>query len=346
MLRKGFLSVVILVCLSQRIEPQDGPPSGTRDAGNATIWRDPGNVETLDFAGGPGGREGAPQPPFVFREAPSYGTNPKIIVSDARNSTWEMKWGPEVKAEPFATRLLWAVGYHVEPSYYVPEGQVEGAGHLDRGMPRHDRQTSVIDRSKGNAFSRARFELRDPRITFVKDLNWAWESNPFVNSREFAGLKIMTMLVSNWDTKDSTSSRSANTAIVKFRNEDGTEESRYLVNDWGASMGKWGSPMTHTSWDCQGYKEQTPYFVKGLDKNGMVRFGYTSQTQSMSQNISPEHVAWLMGYLGRITDDQIRDGLRASNADSADLECFATAVRSRIEQLRAVSGHPVLSLSR
>jgi hypothetical protein len=58
----------------------------------------------------------------------------------------------------------------------------------------------------------------------------------------------------------------------------------------------------------------------------------------MSQNISPEHVAWLMTYLGRITDDQIRDGLRASNADSAEMECFTSAVRARVEQLRAIGG--------
>jgi hypothetical protein len=229
----------------------------------------------------------------------------------------------------------------------VPEGHIEGAGHLDNALPRHDRRTSVIDRSKENAFSRARFELRDPRVTFVPDLNWAWESNPFQDSKEFAGLKIMTMLVSNWDTKDSTSSSTPNTSIIKFRTEEGIEESRFIVNDWGASMGRWGGIQVHTSWDCRNYKAQTPDFVKGLDKNGMVRFGYSSnRTQSMSQNISPEHVGWLMGYLGRITDDQIRDGLRASNADSAEVECFTSALRSRIEQLRDIGGYPVLSLSK
>jgi hypothetical protein len=333
MLRKGFLSLLVFVCCCQWVEPQDGGPTATREV----MWRDPGNVESLDFTGGPGGLEGAPRPPFVFREEEKIGTNPKIVVSDARNAIWEVKWGKEVKAEPFATRLLWAVGYLVEPSYYMPSGQIEGAGHLDRGLPRHDRMTSVIDRSKGNAFSTARFELRDPRITFSKDLNWAWESNPFVNSNEFAGLKIMTMLVSNWDTKDSTSSRTANTAIVKFKTEDGTEESRFIVNDWGASMGRWGGATTHTAWDCPGYQAQTPDFVKGLDKNGMVRFGYTSQTPAMSQNISPEHVAWLMRYLGRITNVQIRSGLDASNADAAEVECFTNAIRSRIEQLRAIT---------
>jgi hypothetical protein len=328
MLRK-FLLPILVLCLSQRAEPQDG---------SSLMWREPVNLETLDLGGGPGGRAGAPQPPFVFREEGKYGTNPKIIVSDSRNATWEVKWGREVKAEPFATRLLWAVGYLVESSYYVPEGQIEGAGHLANASPRHDRTTPVIDRSKGNAFSRARFELRDPRVTFDPDQHWAWDSNPFQNSNEFAGLKMMMMLVSNWDSKDSTSS-TPNTSILKVKTDDGGEESHFIVNDWGGSMGRWGGVTTHTAWDCQGYKAQTPDFVKGLDKNGKVRFGYSnSRTPEVSQNITPEDVAWLMTYLGRLSDAQIRSGLIWSNADAVEVECFTDAIRSRIEQLRAVNG--------
>jgi hypothetical protein len=332
MLRKGFLSLLVFVCCCQWVEPQDGGPTATREV----MWRDPGNVESLDFMGGPGGLEGAPRPPFAFREEGKYGTQQKVIISDARDATWEVKWGSEAKAEPFATRLLWAVGYLVEPSYYVPSGQIEGAGHLDRGLPRHDRMTSVIDRSKGNAFVKARFEFRDPRVTFVPGLAWSWESGPFQDSNELAGLKIMTMLVSNWDARDSSSSL-PNTSILKVKTEGGAEESHFIVNDWGGSMGRWGGVTTRTKWDCQGYAAQTPDFVKGLDKNGMVRFGYNSQPHVLSQNISPEHVAWLMRYLGRITNVQIRSGLDASNADAGEVECFTNAIRSRIEQLRAIT---------
>jgi len=338
MLRKGFILLVLFACLAQPLHPQNG-------LHNPVIWRDPGNVESFDFVGGPGGRERVPQPPFAFLEKADGGTNPKIIVSDARNATWEVKWGPEVKAEPFVTRLLWAVGYTVEPSYYVAEGHIDGARHLDNVSPRHDRKTPVVNRLEDNAFSRARFELRDPRITFMPDMSWGWESNPFADSPEFAGLKVMAMLVSSWDTKDSTSSRTPNTAIVKVKADSGEEESHFIVNDWGGTMGRWGGPTTHSTWDCQGYREQTKDFVKGLDKDGMVRFGYFGQTSALSKNISPDHVGWLLLYLGKITDDQIRDGLRASNADDADVECFTTSIRSRIEQLRDVGGRLVLHKS-
>ncbi len=346
MLRKSFVALVVLVCVSRPLQPQSGRPYLSPAVNNPVIWRDPGNVETLDFTGGPGGRDRAPKPPFVFREKETYGTYPKVIVSDAREAIWEVKWGPEVKAEPFATRLLWAVGYTVDSTYYVPNGHIEGARHLDSGSPRHDRRTPVVNRLADNAFSRARFELRDPRVTFLPDSSWSWESNPFADTPEFAGLKVMAMLVSSWDTKDSTSNRTPNTAVIKVKTESGTEESHYFVNDWGGTMGRWGGATTHSTWDCQGYREQTADFVKGLDKNGMVRFGYFGQTSSLSKNISPDHVGWLLLYLGRITDDQIRDGLRASNADDAEVECFTTSIRSRIEQLRDVGGRLVLHKSR
>ena len=38
----------------------------TTQSGIPIVWRDPGTVETLDFVGGPGGREQAPKPPFTF----------------------------------------------------------------------------------------------------------------------------------------------------------------------------------------------------------------------------------------------------------------------------------------
>jgi hypothetical protein len=329
-MQKPLAIFILLAGLTVSIQAQDALPSVLpADETNSVLWRAPGDVASLDLFAGPGGRDTAPQPPFVYKEAAGVGTNPKIVATDARNQTWEVKWGHEVKAEPFAVRLLWAVGYLVEPSYFVESGQIQGAEHLDRGDPRHDRRASVVDRSQGNAFSHARFELRDPRATFVKGSAWAWDSNPFVGSKELAGLRVMTMLVSNTDTKD------ANRSVLKVANKEGVQESHFIVNDWGASMGRWGA--FDQKWDCQAYQQQTPEFVKGIDKNGMVRFGYSSR-KTVSENISPSDVRWLMTYLGQITDQQLRDGLRASNASPTEMECFTTAVRARIEQLRAIAG--------
>src|SRR5262245_39514653 len=96
------------------------------------IWADPGEVENLDFASGPGGPSGEPKPPFTFIEESLSGTNPKVRVSDANGVKWTVKFGSEVNAETFATRVAWAAGYFAEPSYFIPIGRVEKLGNLTR----------------------------------------------------------------------------------------------------------------------------------------------------------------------------------------------------------------------
>jgi hypothetical protein len=169
------------------------------------LWRDPGNVASLDLAAGPLGREGAPTPPFRFQEEAGGGTSAKILVQDDNKRTWELKWGEETRPEAFVTRLLWAVGYLVEPAYFVPSGKIENVGALSRAEPQ-------IDRANGNSFVAARFELRDQKALIVPGPGWLFNDNPFVGTNELQGLKIMSMLVSNWDLKDPSS-----TGRVEYR---------------------------------------------------------------------------------------------------------------------------------
>src|SRR5262249_44490385 len=92
------------------------------------IWAAPRKVENLDFTGGPGGRNGEPKPPFTFIEESLSGSNPKVRVSDANGLKWTVKFGSEVNAETFPTRVAGAAGYFVEPSYLTPIGRVEKLG--------------------------------------------------------------------------------------------------------------------------------------------------------------------------------------------------------------------------
>ena len=45
-------------------------------------------------------------------------------------------------------------------------------------------------------------------------------------------------------------------------------------------------------------------------------------------------VRWLLGFVGRITDSQIRAGLGASGAAAEEIDCFTMAIRERMSQLR------------
>ncbi|MFP5261412.1 MAG: hypothetical protein ACLGJB_05850 [Blastocatellia bacterium] len=296
------------------------------------IWRDPGAVERLDFRDGPGARGGAPAPPFHFLEEHATGSNPCLSVRDAKGRTWRVKWGDEVRSETFAIRLAWAAGYYVESAYFLPGGRIEDVGTLGRARDCVGEDCSFKD---------ARFELDEQGVEKMFDEHgWAWNDNPFVGTKELNGLKIMLMLTSNWDNKDVRDvARGSNTAIFQHRLPGGSVEARYLIIDWGASMGRWGSVVFRGKWDPAGYESQTPEFVKGVE-NGMVKWGYVGQrTEDATDGISVEDVRWVYQYVGRITDEQIRDGLLASGATSEEVESFTRAIRERINQLKRVSDY-------
>jgi hypothetical protein len=108
------------------------------------------------------------------------------------------------------------------------------------------------------------------------------------------------------------------------------------VKDWGASMGKWGGVFSHGNWDCEGYSKESDKLIAGA-KDGVVEFGYSAKLGSdIRANIRVSDVQWLVQYLGRVTDDQLRDGLRAAGATDDEAECFTKAVRARIVALQNV----------
>jgi hypothetical protein len=279
---------------------------------------------------GPGGPAMAPKPPYRFIEEHSSGSQPCVSVRDANGRRWRVKWGPEVPCETFAVRLAWACGYFAEVTHLVREGCVEEPGKLSRAA-------SCLD--EGGRFVDGRFELDDPEVMkLFEEHSWSWTDNPFVGTRELAGLKILLMLISNWDNKDQRDvARGSNTAIYVTRVSRWKREAQYLIVDWGGSMGTWGgSVVTRGRWDAAGFAAQTPHFVSGVT-SGYVQFGYTGQrTGDARASITPEDVRWLCRYLGRVTDEQLRTALRVSGATPEELESFASSLRGRIEQLRAI----------
>ena len=294
------------------------------------IWKDPGVVERLDFVGGPGGRAGEPKPPFQFIEEDDSGTSPKVKVKDARGAVWSVKWGEEVHSEPFAARLAWAAGYFVEPIHFVANGTIVGAHDLKRAK-------DLI--GADGSFTDARFQLRDPNIRFLqKKDDWKWNQNPFLGTRELNGLKIVMMLTSNWDNKDARdSARGSNTGVLQDTVQ-GRTRMRYVVADWGGSMGKWGSVIEREKWDSEGYASQSADFIKKVEGE-TIKWGYHGQhTGDATDGVGVSDVKWILRYVGRITDAQLRAGLEASGATPAEVNVFTAAIRARINQMKGAAG--------
>ena len=293
----------------------------------AVLWRDPGDISARDLAAGPGQ---PPQPPFQFTEEHDTGSQPCVSVRDASGREWRVKWGHEVRTETFGTRLAWALGYFAEQTHFIPEGEIHGARDLRRA------RVCIDDERR---FTEGRFELSEAGVAKHFDAHsWAWNDNPFVGTRELNGLKILMMLVSNWDNKDVRDvARGSNTAIFEHRLSDGTIEARYLIIDWGASLGAWGSNVVQRGrWDARAYAEQSESFITGVDGDN-VQFGYQGQrTADLTEHITRDDVRWFYRLAGQLSDEQLRDGFLASGATPDEAGYFTAALRARIEKLREV----------
>jgi hypothetical protein len=342
---KLLVRAITLLVLASVAFGADAPPRSYKESpeiagGRAVLWRDPGAVEKLDLRYGPGGPSEAPRAPFQFVKEDTSGSNPKVLARDATGRQWSVKFGSEVQSDTFSSRLAMALGYFVEPNYFVESGTIEGVHELKRAAEEID--------ADGRFTSGARFQLRSKSPEYLVGWSWSWDENPFLGTREFNGLRILMMLVSNWDDKDfrdesagglgaryhqlvQEKKRGSNNAIFK----DG---GRYLffIDDWGAAMGAWGGPLDRSKWDCAGFTRQSKHFVRSRD--GQLEWGYKGiHTRDMTTGIGVSDVRWLLQYLGRLSDAQLHAGLIASGATPDQAYCYTKALRMRIDQLQEIA---------
>ena len=291
------------------------------------IWHEPTSADLSDLRFGPGGEAGCPVPPFRFVEEHTSGSWPCVAVRDSADRLWRVKWGDEAKPEAFCARFAWALGYFAEVTHYVRRGHIEGITSLTRA-----RECVTQD----GTFENGRFELEDRSVRMLfNEHSWSWADNPFQGTPQLSGLKIVNMLLSNWDTKDRRDvSRGSNTAIFEHRVSRWRFEARYLITDWGGALGRWGATVVSRSrWDVDGFEAQTPGFVTGIT-DGYVGFAYQGQrTPEIVGGITVDDAAWFFGYAERLTEHALRGGLRASGATDDEAARFARALRDRIEQI-------------
>jgi len=298
---------------------------------NAVLWQAPRPMTVADWIWGPGGEARAPQAPFQFIEEDFNGTNAKIKVRDAKGRHWTVKFGGEDHSDVFAARLLFALGYQAQPSYFVRSGVITGVHGLKRAKP---------FLGKHGEFAYARFKLHDSKkLTRVAGEDWSWTNNPFVGTHELNGLKILMMLASNWDAKDSRDGKGSNTAVYAESSPQGGRL-YYAFDDWGATFGKWGGFFTRDKWDASGYIGESRAFAASRDGH-TIHWGYRGKrAKDVASGIGIDDVQWLLTYLAAVTDEELRAGLRASGATASDVDTYSRAIRERISQLQRLCGAP------
>jgi hypothetical protein len=300
----------------------------------AVLWRDPGNIRNRDLYYGPGSRALAPAPPFRFLKEDKKGGMPKFDVEDARGVKWRVKLGPEAQAETVSSRLVWAVGYNAEESYYFDRARIDGLKRLSRG------QQYV----NGESVRGARFEPRRKNIDRGKQ--WDWIRNPFNNTRELNGLKTMMVFLNNWDTFKK------NNRVLHLKDSAGNKtEAQYTVTDLGATLGAVGGFGARRSKNNVSDFERSRFVRKVED--GKVKFDYDLKPKKLGllsivyppyffrqrkatnrmQKVPVEDAAWIGARLSQLSDNQLRDSFRAAGYDRATTEAYVRTLRSRINEL-------------
>ena len=283
--------------------------AGAQGRAKAVMWS-PVKVESRNLLHGAGGAAMRPDLRRVtFIKKDTGGNNLKYRIRDARGREWVAKIADESQPEVAANRLLWAVGYRTEIDYLAPRLTIPGKG----------------------SFTNVRLEARPRGVD--RDARWNWDDNPFVDTREFKGLRVMMALINNWDLKDS------NNAILRTGNE-----AQYVVSDLGSSFGKlpissafilnrFGRSVN----DPVDYAKST--FLHGVEDGGEVDFYYKAKGKDLLKGITVEEARWVGSLLSRLSDRQLRDAFRAANYRAADQRLLARAVRARANQLVRLPGY-------
>jgi hypothetical protein len=330
-----LLLLVFSLCLQPsafaQLAAKDKKPSGT-----PVLWRDPGHVPSRDLTYGPGSARRAPAAPFTFIKEDKEGESPKFSVKDARGVEWRVKLGPEAQSETVATRLVWSVGYFAEEAYYFDRARISGLPRLSRGRQYVENREVV----RG-----ARFEPR--RKGIKRGAEWDWDNNPFKGRRELSGLKVIMILLNNFDA------RKANNTILYVRNPRRRRmDAQYVVTDLGATLGRAGGlGGTRTKNNLKDFLSTR--FVMGVEDDGSVEFDYDTRPTKLGmftifyppyylgevkkeksmRGIPIEHARWIGSLLSQLTEGQLRAAFRAADYDEATLEGYVNSLRERISQL-------------
>ena len=160
---------------------------------------------------GPGGPDGAPQPPFTFVEEHFDGSQPCVSVRDARGPPLARQMGRRSAGRN--ARHAAGVGGRLlrRDDLLRAEGRIDGVPAICR------RAAQLLDSDGRFTSTRDSSSMKTGVIKHFDEHSWAWNDNPFVGTRELNGLKIVMMWLSNWDAKDVRDvARGSNTAIFEY----------------------------------------------------------------------------------------------------------------------------------
>ena len=306
----------------------------------AVLWRDPGDIASLDLLNGAGGAKDAPDPhaDYVFVDEDVSGTSPKFYVKDTNGVKWLVKLGPEAVPETAATRFVWAMGYFTDEDYFLPQIHVQALPKLRRKMFGASPKTGIVPN--------VRLKRQKEGLKSVE--SWEWFDNPFVGTRELNGLRVLMGLINDWDLK------TENNKVYVV-----DQQRHYLVSDLGATFGKTGFAPSHVPLLPHGTKgvlkdyeharfirattvdtltlqmhTTAPFYMRCFDRKYFRKY---KGVQQVEEDIPVPDAQWIGGLLAQLTPQQIRDAFRAAGMQAEKSDAFAKVVEKRIAALNQLN---------
>jgi hypothetical protein len=273
----------------------------------AQLWVDAEN-RPRELFWGVGGEKLAPPKDarYTFEKKDELGFSVSYDVKSPDGVEWSAKIGAEAQTEVVLSRILWGLGYHQPPVYYLPSWNlVTEGGDVKRE-------------------SEARFR---PKLDYLERLDeyWTWEDNPFIGTRPFNGLLVVLLMFNSTDLKDDNNSL----YDVKKPFAGVPDVKRwFVVRDLGAALGETGKLYPRRNW-IEGFERQG--FLKGI-KNGRIEFDYTGRHKQLLNMVRPEDLRWAATRLQRLSDAQWNDAFRSANYADEIRDRYRRKIRQKIEE--------------
>jgi hypothetical protein len=305
-------------------------------AGAPVLWREPTDITSRNLLYGPGGKEHAPTSTnFIFESEDMEGTNPKLVIRDENGVKWKLKTGAEAHPEPVAANLVWAVGYFSNEDYFMPVVQISNLpSRLKRGQDLVGAGGTMHD-------VRLKRSVKGEKKTGI----WEWRHNPFTDTREYNGLRVMMAVINNWDLKD------VNNAIYRVKRGDAdAPESIYMISDLGASFGTTSFQRSHekAKGNLDSYAKSRfirkvegefvdfddPHRPAAIIAVNPKEFVSRVNLEWIGRRIPRADAKWMGALLAQLSPEQIRDAFRAGGYSPDEVEAFASVLEIRIQDLK------------
>ena len=298
------LAVSLSGCAVPLAPPPPVPPTPQE---LAQLWVEPDDLAERDLFAGPWGAEHAPDPTaaYAFDEKKKQGMfagfSPGYTVKGPGDIEWSAKQGPEAQAEVTASRLVWALGFHQPPVYFLEKWTLSGG-------PNPGEQT------------RARFRPEIKELDKVGE--WGWQSNPFRATAPHRGLLVMMVMLNNSDLK------SAQNVIYDLKAPREGAQRWYVVRDLGHSFGETGKFRADRN-DIVEF--ETEAFTRGVSE-GKVKFNWSGFHKELVSDLTPADVHWTCERLARLSDRQWQDAFRAGGYDPVLAERYIRRFKEKIAE--------------